>query len=547
MKNQNQPATSFRHSTERSRRFVGVSPAIHGLAAVPAVRPLAFINSRRRTILPLLTVAAVALTGSIASALDYSWDPGQTPGTPSGGPGAWDTSSLFWANGGVDFAWPNTSPSADGAIFGGTAGTVTIAASTAINVNKLTFNTAGYTIAAAAGGALNFSGTTPTVNNAVGSNATATNLTSPLTASDQLTLTGTNPVLSSSGRTDGSILKINNASNLTTLTGGIKLTSGVLETSTAGSLGNGTLTLNGGWLRPRANLVNDVVVTASSAIDMSFTTSTFTLGSLTIGAQTLTVVSGPSSTQNGNISFTGTTTLTGSATILNHASTNSGTGLTSPNATFSAVTVGDTVTTGTTTTFNLNSQTNTVGRTRQITVNGALSDNATDGTKKLALTVGGGNNGGNLTVNLNGDNTYTGNTAVSAGTLKLNDNADLKFVIGATGVNNQITGAGTVSLAGDFTFDLAVAAPEGSWTTVNNATLVETFTSTFTVNGFTDNADNTWSKMVGDSTYTFAESTGILTAVIPEPTSGAMVLGGLGMLLAWQNGRRRRNSAARGF
>jgi autotransporter-associated beta strand protein len=36
----------------------------------------------------------------------------------------------------------------------------------------------------------------------------------------------------------------------------------------------------------------------------------------------------------------------------------------------------------------------------------------------------------------NAANAYTGNTTVNAGTLNLNDNAQLKFVIGASGVNN---------------------------------------------------------------------------------------------------------------
>lgn len=57
------------------------------------------------------------------------------------------------------------------------------------------------------------------------------------------------------------------------------------------------------------------------------------------------------------------------------------------------------------------------------------------------------------------DAVYFGQThllkaTVSAGTLALADNAQLRFVIGATsGTNNRITGAGTVTLDGDFNID----------------------------------------------------------------------------------------------
>ncbi|MBU6326289.1 MAG: autotransporter-associated beta strand repeat-containing protein, partial [Verrucomicrobia bacterium] len=61
------------------------------------------------------------------------------------------------------------------------------------------------------------------------------------------------------------------------------------------------------------------------------------------------------------------------------------------------------------------------------------------------------------TATFSGVNTYTGNTTVSAGTLTLSAAAQLKFVIGATsGVNNSISGAGTVVLAGDFNIDTSL-------------------------------------------------------------------------------------------
>ncbi|MGC4073803.1 MAG: hypothetical protein QM760_15085 [Nibricoccus sp.] len=137
-------------------------------------------------------------------------------------------------------------------------------------------------------------------------------------------------------------------------------------------------------------------------------------------------------------------------------------------------------------------------------------------------------------------NTYSGDTTLSAtSSLSLSDNAQMKFVIGASGVNNKITASGvnnnTLTLDGDFVFDLTNAATSGSWTVVDNASLNEVFSSSFTVVGFTETS-SVWSKTVGASTYTFSEATGILTAV-PEPGVSALWIGSAGLLVS---SRRRR-------
>jgi autotransporter-associated beta strand protein len=125
-------------------------------------------------------------------------------------------------------------------------------------------------------------------------------------------------------------------------------------------------------------------------------------------------------------------------------------------------------------------------------------------------------------------NTYTGNTTINAGTLELADNAALAFLIGASGVNNRVTGTGTLLLAGDFNLNLTSAGTMfgDSWQLVDNALLTETYSSTFTLPGFTpDTSGLLWSKPIDSAkAYQFSEVTGALTVVpIPEPALFAVL------------------------
>jgi autotransporter-associated beta strand protein len=126
------------------------------------------------------------------------------------------------------------------------------------------------------------------------------------------------------------------------------------------------------------------------------------------------------------------------------------------------------------------------------------------------------------TVILTAANTYTGNTTVSAGTLALADNAQLSFVLGATsGSNNSLSGAGIVTLEGDFVIvtTAADALASGTWTLENVSTLTGAYGSNFTVSGFTDAGSDKWTKVNGSKTYTFDETTGILT-LAETPVAG---------------------------
>ena len=148
-----------------------------------------------------------------------------------------------------------------------------------------------------------------------------------------------------------------------------------------------------------------------------------------------------------------------------------------------------------------------------------------------AITTGANAAGGGMTftgsgtTTVTGVNTYTGNTTINNGSLVLADNASLKFVIGANGVNNKVTGNGTITIDGDFVFDLAAASTTlgDSWQIVDVSTLNETFGTSFTIPDFTlDGAK--WVRPVGGAFYEFDPATGVLSVindpdfVYPPPT-----------------------------
>ncbi len=126
---------------------------------------------------------------------------------------------------------------------------------------------------------------------------------------------------------------------------------------------------------------------------------------------------------------------------------------------------------------------------------------------------------GSSNLTLSAVNTYTGDTWVNKNnyynqsTLVLADNAGLKFKIGASNVNNRVRGNGTLTLDGDFYFDLTGAGTKlgDSWTIVDKSTLTAAFGTSFTVNGFDDIGANKWRKDVNGCHYEFNEANGVLS------------------------------------
>ena len=98
-------------------------------------------------------LVCASITGATAASLQWSAD-GVTPG--GGGTGTWNTATPLWFNGSTFQNWNNVA--LDDAVFGGTAGTVTLG--TTITAHSLIFNVTGYTVT---GSTLTLGGVSPTI------------------------------------------------------------------------------------------------------------------------------------------------------------------------------------------------------------------------------------------------------------------------------------------------------------------------------------------------------------------------------------------------
>jgi fibronectin-binding autotransporter adhesin len=227
---------------------------------------------RASTVAAALTVGLAQ--GRFATAATLSWDPSKTPTTPSGGTGTWDTGTTpDWSNLSTDVTWTDTTGS-NTAVFGGAAGTVTLAGTE--TANRVVFNTSGYLLT---GGTLNLAGTTPTIT----TNANA-EVDSVISGSAGLTKAGTGTLT---------------LTNTETYTGATTINAGTL----AYSLGAGTLTLPSGS-----------GLSGAGSLSVSSYNTTFT-GNVTLGGSQ----SYNSLDTNSHYLLSTDTTLTGSAVTISGA------------------------------------------------------------------------------------------------------------------------------------------------------------------------------------------------------------------------------------
>jgi fibronectin-binding autotransporter adhesin len=149
-----------------------------GSTRFPFVDPVSIWKPTRSRIMKthrdlfLGSLLAAALThASTAASLEWA---GSTTGLATGSSNTWDTASLNWWDGATNVAWPAASTSDDDAVFGGTAGAVTIATGGVI-ANNLAFNTTGYTLS---GAALTLDGADPGITTGTGISATISSVIS---------------------------------------------------------------------------------------------------------------------------------------------------------------------------------------------------------------------------------------------------------------------------------------------------------------------------------------------------------------------------------
>ena len=496
-------------------------------------RGVSIADNRRRFLFvtALLALCFASVPGATAGSLDWSAD-GVTPG--GGGTGIWNTSTARWFNGSTFQNWSNAA--LDDAVFGGTAGTVTLG--TAITAHSLIFNVTGYTVT---GNTLTLGGVTPTISVVPAGSATINSTvagTAGLTETGGGTLiltrnnnyTGLTTISAGTvqlgdGGTRGSILgdvlndgvlAIDRSNNLTF--GGAITGTGELTKSGAGTLtltGDSTYmggtTINAGTLRLGNNgttgsIHGDVVDNATLDFNRS---DDIIFGGIVSGSGALTKSRANTVTLTGESTYTGGTTISSGTLRLGNGGT-------------SGSIVGDVV----------DNATLDFNRSDDLTFGGIVSGNG-------ALTKNGGN-----TLTLTGDNTYTGNTTISSGTLQLGnggttgsvarnivDNGALVFnrsddltysrVISGNGTVIQ-AGSGTLILTGNNTYigDTTISAGTlqlGNATSagsvagdiVNNGVLVfdrtnstVTYAGVVSGSGTLTQAGTGTLRLTGDNTYT---------------------------------------------
>ncbi|HBO45695.1 MAG TPA: hypothetical protein DD670_17565 [Planctomycetaceae bacterium] len=190
-----------------------------------------------------------------------------------------------------------------------------------------------------------------------------------------------------------------------------------------------------------------------------------------------------------------------------------------------------------------------------ITLTG-VGGNANVDTVGYAVTFSGGLSGegglnkfGAGTLTLDGTNTYTGDTTVSAGSLALASTGALLLDINSGGDSTSILGAGAIALDGTLVFDVKDVATLGDWNVLAVNTLAETYGGGFTVKfavdsgtfAATETSLGVWTyNLASLGVATFTESTGVLS-VVPEP--GPLFLLSVGLLTLLAHDWRQKRAA----
>lgn len=520
------------------------------------MKPTSFLGLIRTGLRAACTVVGVGgalQAGLPASGASLFWDADGATSAATGGAGTWDDSSPEWRTGSATGAiapWPNTAVNGDSAQLAGTAGTLTLnAGSVNINVNDLTFGTAGYIINGPASGTakLNLAGATPTINA-----ATSATIGTILSGSSGFTKTGAgaltlkSPTLSKTVDTTlgsstvtmidttgivvgdimtglGSVFPVN--ALVTALTGTtVTLSANALGTATATPataihpstytgqtlVNQGTLIVNGAgyvvdasWDRTvklailgASGAGNETVVAAGATVNFSDAyyhnlAESFTLSGTGVAA------AGAMLFGNSNWTLTGVITLAGDSKIAGAQNGFSGT-------------------------IDLGSSTLTISKNAAVVDTWSAAISGTGGLTLAGLTTG-------STLILTGANTYTGATTILPGVLSVATIGNGGVASGNLGsatnaAANLVLGGGTLKYTG------ATASSD------RNFTLTAATTSTIEVATATTNLS--WSGAAGASTGALTKTgpgTLTLTGVqrysgVTTVSAGTLTIGGAGQL-----------------
>ena len=386
---------------------------------------------------PRLAVAAIAAFLAAAAsdihAAPFTWD---------GGTGTWDTTTTNWGG----LAWGNTNT--DEAIFGGTAGTVTINTGTGVTANRLTFNSTGYSINGnVAADVLTLAGTTPAANVGTGLSATIDAI-----------------IAGSAGLVkDGAGTLVLNGAN--SYTGTTELVSGTLVIGHVDAL-SGTFTRTSGTGSSILRLATDSSVSAfqlNAGTNRSYTV----VSDRATSGLGITHALGSSSLGGGstNITFEAGSNVTGGTAGISLTSLSLSGGITAGGA----LTTTLTPTTGVVTILGNVTRTGaTTGSTKTLALAGSSSGNAINGNinngdvDDIILVT----KSGTSTWTLNGTNSnYTGITTINGGVLEVaglanggtnssigaSTNAATSLVFGASSATLRYIGTANVTTDRGFT------------------------------------------------------------------------------------------------
>ncbi len=400
-----------------------------------------------------------------ASATSFFWDGTSTNGDANGGNGTWNTVLSNWdslATVGADITWPSTGTDND-AVFGGTAGTVTINTG-GVTANDVTFSTTNYTIG---GAGLTLNGTLPVIN-VTGTASINSSITSAV--SGGFSKTGTGTLILGGANSLGTAV--------TMVYGGSSTNLGAIRLAHNNALG-GVSILNGGSgtgsTQARIELSNNITVTGVE---------------LRGGGR-----SSAQSTGATLVNISGNNTWAGAVRAFN---TGGGHGIRSDAGTL-------TISGGVNS--NIGARTWEIGGAGNVTITGAV-------TTAVGITKFGA---GTLTLSGSG-NTYTGDTKAGAGTLVINHASALS----GSALDMATADTGTVSFGSTITA-ATLGSLKGSRNLSLNNTAAVPAAVTLTVGA--NNATNSYTGQLSGLGHIYKSGTG--TQTLDPGSAASMSIGSL--------------------